>query len=1361
MADVLNFEVRIKGAEDDIRKLNAQLKSIANQAERSGNQMDSAFSKVGKTIGAVFATAQLVEFGKQVVKVRSEIESYEISFRSLLGSQSKGDALFSQIKEFAVTTPMAMGDLAKGAQTLLGFGMEAEKIMPTLKQLGDISMGDAQKFQSLTLAFAQVSSTGKLMGQDLLQMINAGFNPLGEISRTTGKSISQLKEEMSAGAISAEQIAEAFKSATSEGGMFYGMLDAQADSIKGAISNLEGAWEDALNEIGERSQDLVVTGIKGATALVENYDKLITVILGVASAYGTYRAALMATIAIKQAQNFADNIRLVAMFRKELGLLKAAQQAFNVTAMKHPYILLASAIIGVSVALYSYATRATTAERAQEGLNSAMKKYQDTLEENRITAKSALDTLRDENATNKQKHDAYVKLGELVPELTKKYSQEALAVMEVVEATRLLNEETEKQGVVSLKSKRNMLVAERSRMQQQQTQIRENNIPEEFRDTFNFTQNKVKQQEILTELIEKLDAQIRDEERASMTLDEKLKDSQSDLDEVTNKLVTAKTKLDRANSRKITGQTSAAQEAEIKAQQKAAQDNYDKLLELQTKYKAEVADLTAQQQAQEPIPIQNINEEIKKTQEEIKKTKKALADLRSGKIKSSDLVGDLDKETKKLGDLTQKLETLEGKAEKPTTYAQEANDQALAMERENQQQRLRNEAELLKVKENNLEEYYKKVQEGIDYEHKQKVIDIEKERELALKNAKAEDKDAINAGFNKQIKEADASWQIKTEENNRAKEASIYAQRLETYRKFAEEYVRIEQERANRAEQINKLLQEGAISQDEANQRLETSTNVALAEKTALRAELGDISQDVVSLIMRTVTDTVELGLDQIRNQLPALKAQLEELKRAGADPALIAKLTAQISIMENNLKKAKTATTEVTDKTDDGAKETKASWQIVAQSLDTVNNAINEVNNAFGDMFSEAGKTAIQVMQTTLNATMGIIGAIQSTSETATGAIKAAEQASVILTIISAAVQVITAITNAIMRNFSAQAMYEKSMEEYEARLDAIELKWKKINFETYKKKGVDYWMSLAKSAGEYSDKLKELNEQLRKNEVRRKDINNDQYLEGRNRGYTHDQAEDYAKEKKTKKEKELEEEGNAIQSEIIDTEKGLYDFTQELLEEFATTTLTDFAQTMAESMVEGFTEGMEGVSNAWEDTLKKLQKDMLTRQLAIKLEDQFKKAFNDLSQYTADGSLSDEEMQKFYASMEQSSANAQAIAEQYRQMMAEMGLLDDQINAESKGFQAMSQDTADELNGRFTALQISGANIDSKLGEQLQLDKEALTLSQSIRDNIELAAQIASQQLQELRIISANTAMLEQTNRHLKSIQDHTARL
>jgi tape measure domain-containing protein len=306
MADVLDFEVRIKTAEEDINKLNAQLRAIANNAENAGGRMDDVFSKVGKTIGTVFATAQLVDFAKQVVNVRKEIEAYEISFRTLLGSQDKADALFGSLREFAVKTPMQLGDLAKGAQTLLGFGIEADKIMPTLKQIGDISMGNAEKFGSLTLAFAQMSSTGKLMGQDLLQMINAGFNPLSIISQKTGKSIGELKKEMEKGAISVEMVADAFKTATSEGGMFYGMLEKQGEGLAGAIAQLQGAWEEALNTLGERSQGLIVNGIKGVTKLVENFDTLISVILGVASAFGVYKTVLISVNIVETIAKFNE-----------------------------------------------------------------------------------------------------------------------------------------------------------------------------------------------------------------------------------------------------------------------------------------------------------------------------------------------------------------------------------------------------------------------------------------------------------------------------------------------------------------------------------------------------------------------------------------------------------------------------------------------------------------------------------------------------------------------------------------------------------------------------------------------------------------------------------------------------------------------------------------------------------------------------------------------------------------------------------------------------------------------------------------------------------------------------------------------
>ncbi len=1362
MADVLDFEVRMKMAEEDIQRMNSQLRAIANNAKQAGNQMDETFGKVGKTIGTVFATTQLVNFAKQVVNVRKEIESYEISFRTLLGSQEKADALFGSLREFAVKTPMQLGDLAKGAQTLLGFGIEADKIMPTLKQIGDISMGNADKFGSLTLAFAQMSSTGKLMGQDLLQMINAGFNPLAIIAEQTGKSIGDLKKDMEQGAISTEMVADAFKTATSEGGMFYGMLEKQSEGLQGALSNLQGAWEEALNGIGERTQDIMVTGLKGATKLVENFDSLISVILGVASAFGTYKAVLISMNIVSAIKKFND-------LRNTLTALKAAQEALNTTALKNPYVLLASAIIGVGVALYSYATRATAAERAQEGLNSAMKKYQDTLEENRTTAKSALDTLRDENTTNKQKYDAYVKLGELVPELTEKYSQEALAIMDVVDATRLLNEEIEKQGILSLKDKRNALSTEGKRAHREGTRINEDNIPEEYRSLFNKYQSRDEQKDILNGIIRGLDEEIRAEELASLSLNDQITRTQNDIEQKENLLKSIEKTIKELETKPIEQQSKKQRDARAE-RLKTAKEVYDYNAGLVVKYKKELNDLTAQQQAQEPVPIQNINEEIKKTQEEIKKTKKELADLRSGKTESIDILGDIEKKEKDLDDLNKKLETLRGKTEKPTTFAQDAAEEAQRMEDDNYRSRLQYETELAKVRTNNLEEYYNKQQEVIDNEYDLKVIAIEKERDLALKNAKVEDKDAINTAFNKQISTADASWQLDTEKNNQQREAAIYWQRLETYRQFAEEYMRIEQERVEREAQINKLAQEGKITQDEANQRLETSTNVALVEKTTLQAEMGLTAEEVSSIIGEVISSTVLMSIDQIRSELPALEAELKALKEAGADPAKIANLTRQIAIMKNELQRAKKGVTEVNEETTDGAKESKGDWKIVSQALGTVNDAISEVSNAFGDMFGEAGEIAIEVMQTTLNATMGVLSAVTATSEGASASIKAAESASVILAIISAAAQVIMAITNAIMKNFSAQAMYEKSMEEYNVQLDEIDAKWKRIEFENSKKSGVDYWMALADSASQYSEKLSNLNSQLEETKKRQEDINKRQKYDAAARNSfglkSEAELEKEAEEKRTKTEKELEQTESEIEAAILEEEKALYELQQQILEEMATTNVEQFGETMAESIVEGFSNGMEGMKTNFDDTVNDLIKSMLTKRLALQLTDQFKDAFAQLESATLEDTaggamITDSEMASFLANIDSAKTGAMAIGEEYQKLFAEMGLLDDEINAESKGFETMSQDTADELNGRFTALQISGANIEYKLGEQITIDKQALLLSQQIGENVELATQIAQNQLNELRQISKNTQLLEDTNRELKLIKEYTSRL
>lgn len=308
------------------------LHSVGQTAAQEGATIDNAFGKMAKAAAGVFAISKVTEFTKQIISVRGEIERLEISFETLAG-KTKGNALFNEIRQFATSTPMMMKDLAQGAQTMLAFNIEAEKVMPMLRAIGDISMGDAQKFNSLALAFSQMSATGKLMGQDLQQMISAGFNPLSVISEKTGKTIGELKEEMEKGKITVDMVTDAFISATSEGGKFYGMLEKQSHGIEGAISNFQGAVDDALNDMGTDIQGTAVDIVNAGTTLVNHYDTILSIVGVLIATYGTYQAALIANAAIERmmASANAERIALIESEITSIGV-KTAQEQLSMDA---------------------------------------------------------------------------------------------------------------------------------------------------------------------------------------------------------------------------------------------------------------------------------------------------------------------------------------------------------------------------------------------------------------------------------------------------------------------------------------------------------------------------------------------------------------------------------------------------------------------------------------------------------------------------------------------------------------------------------------------------------------------------------------------------------------------------------------------------------------------------------------------------------------------------------------------------------------------------------------------------------------------------------------------------------------------
>lgn len=213
-----------------------------------------------KWVGGLAIGAGLSYLAKTGLDAAMSMESLTAQFTVMTGSAERASAVIEEIADFAAKTPFTKLGLADAGKTLMAFGIEGQKIVPTLRMLGDVAGADKNKLKSLALVFGQIQSTGKLMGQDLLQLINQGFNPLNVISQQTGISMSKLKDAMSDGLISAEMVTAAFQAATSEGGLFFGNLEAQSQTLQGRLSTLQDNFQTALQNMAEAFLPLLKAG---------------------------------------------------------------------------------------------------------------------------------------------------------------------------------------------------------------------------------------------------------------------------------------------------------------------------------------------------------------------------------------------------------------------------------------------------------------------------------------------------------------------------------------------------------------------------------------------------------------------------------------------------------------------------------------------------------------------------------------------------------------------------------------------------------------------------------------------------------------------------------------------------------------------------------------------------------------------------------------------------------------------------------------------------------------------------------------------------------------------------------------------
>ena len=425
-----------------VKKLRDEYALLRKEGGGTADMMNMLTSKVKQMGTVVLGGMGLKELASRIISVRSEFESMETSLKVLLGgNQKRLNEIMGQIKEYALASPLNTKDMVGAVQMMTSFGIEAEKSIDFLKAIGDISMGDTGKFNSLALAFSQMSSAGKLMGQDLMQMVNAGFNPLEEIARKTGKSIGELKEEMSKGAISSKMVQDAFISATSAGGKFFGMSQEGAKTLNGQISMLQESFDMMFNEIGQKGEGVIMGTVKAGTYLVEHYEQVGKILEGLVVTYGAYRVGLALSTLAQNGHTLA-----MTLARAQILLTQKAQALLNATMLANPYVLAASALGALVGVMIISADTTTAAEDALERYNEKVKENADKVKEEKNEIDKLISTLEDETSSIESKSIAFNTLIAKYPTIFGKYKTEKELIDNLTEARQRENAEIERKS---------------------------------------------------------------------------------------------------------------------------------------------------------------------------------------------------------------------------------------------------------------------------------------------------------------------------------------------------------------------------------------------------------------------------------------------------------------------------------------------------------------------------------------------------------------------------------------------------------------------------------------------------------------------------------------------------------------------------------------------------------------------------------------------------------------------------------------------------------------------------------------------------------------------------------------------------
>lgn len=1242
------------------------LQGIGQTAVDEGARIDDSFKKIGKTVAGVFAVSQIKDFITHVATVRGEFQQLEIAFKTMLGSAGQADALMSQLIKTAAITPFGMKDIGQAAKQLLAYGVAANDVNDTLIRLGDIAAGLSIPINDLAYLYGTTMVQGRLYTQDLNQFLGRGIPLMEELAKQFGVAENQVKQLVEDGKIGFPEVQKAIENLTNEGSKFGGLTEAQSKTITGQISNIEDAIDTMFNAIGQSQEGVINASLSLVSTLIENWETVGNILLTVIATYGAYKAAVIAVAAAHKLMAIWQSVQAFLSLTTAVRSAKDAMLLFNMAVKANPLGLVLSVLAAAVTAFLAFRKSTDEASDALKKEREEAEAFNKQVSESAGKAISTYKRLQEEYKNCKSAHEKR----EWIKESQAKFKDLGIAVNSVNDAENIFVKNTSL--MMKAFQKRAEAAAWQSRLDEAYAKRVERQMALEDQMDKIQPGSKVPGYSHTTqggyEYVDRSGEWVYTEAGAKKAR-EAFKQTIAN-DPVLNEIDARINKY----SEKMTSVSSDFQKLFEQAgtTQKTTQEKNEE--KRQAKEQQKIADETAQRTAK-------IKEYSTKVSEAVSQ---AEIDIRQAQINE-----------------------LEDGYEKTVAQVQLNYDRLIA-ENEKRAQKM---IEDLKDK---------KVLEWLNQNPKAtKEQELEYRASLNLTTADlSSEQQAMLKSYEKVAQE------IKIKGNKQALDDML--QDVLTYEqqrlKITEEYEKKRESLYETDKDGNKKLRQG-VTQGNVDEldRAEQEAYKAVDEQFAQREASYQAWCEAIA----------SLSLEQLEAVLKQAEEELEKLEKSGtADGKQIAVARAKVSNAKSKVEKAN-AQNDVSPN-----KRSVKEWEDLYKVLNECNKSFEEIGDTVGGVAGEIISTAGGIMTSTLSMINGIVQLVnmsatgmQGTATAAATAISTVEKASVILTIISAAMQIAMQIINLFNND-------EKKQKEIEALQDRIDqLQWELDNAdvvrlqensgkavervrmalsETYKellrnKKAVNdvagAWRLLFSNVSNNAELLQKTAEKLA-TAYANIAYTADKALGGEKYSNAQEQLRNLAQQQLLIQEQIRNEEDKkkTDHGKIEEWERQIEELGQQavavindMVEDIIGGSSSDIAQELGNAFFEAFQAG-EDYAEAWGDKVKDIVADVMKRMLVSKfLEEPLGEIFDKYkAKWFKDGQFVGldaviQSMSGFASDLNAVGTDFAKIWENLPENVKSMFEVtaDATREASQKGIATASQESVDELSGRATAIQ------------------------------------------------------------------------